>query len=104
MDSLEEEKHEDNLEEDIGIVNNWEAGIYTHKKYLISDEFHVFCDKFERWRRPDSKNVNLKSCGSVSNARNSGQEIHEADVIIENIVSEIKVQLKHDGNHQVICW
>ena len=41
MDSLEEEKHEDNLEEDIGIINNWEAGIYTHKKYLISDEFHV---------------------------------------------------------------
>ena len=48
MDSFEEGKHEDDLEEDIGVVNDLEAGGPKHKKYLISDEFHVFCDKFER--------------------------------------------------------
>ena len=48
MDSWEEEKHEDDLEENIGIVNNLEAGSPTHKKYLVSDEFRVFWDGFER--------------------------------------------------------
>ena len=32
MDSWEEEKHEDDLEEDIGNFNNLEAGSPTHKK------------------------------------------------------------------------
>ena len=41
MDSSEEEKHEDDLEEDIGIINNLEAGSPTHKKYLVPDVFRV---------------------------------------------------------------
>ena len=51
MDSSEEEKHEDDLEEDIGIINNLEAGSPTHKKYLVPDVFRVFCDGFKRRRR-----------------------------------------------------
>ena len=48
MYSWEEGKHEDDHEQNIVVVNDLEAGGPTHKKYLISDEFHVFCDKFER--------------------------------------------------------
>ena len=33
VDSWEEGKHEDDLEEDIGVVNDLEAGGPTHKKY-----------------------------------------------------------------------
>ena len=49
MDSWEEEKHEDDLKEDIGNFNNLEAVSPTHKKYLVSDKFRVFCDRSERY-------------------------------------------------------